>query len=164
MKTPATLRWFVPAAVSLAVLGCATTPTPEEAAAAAAAAEEVARQERFDAQMAPFRAWQQKFESASDRRARPAMAEARAAMGFADRNARAMGIELGVEVDLAQANAELDALTKGLAELDAHGPGIAVGEAHRGTRLGHGRAVAAVGRGLELPLPRPERRHLRVEP
>jgi len=132
MKTPATLRWFVPAAVSLAVLGCATTPTPEEAAAAAAAAEEAARQERFDSQMAPFRAWQQKFESASDRRDRAAMAEARAAMGFADRNARAMGIELGVEVDLAQANAELDALTKGLAERDDAMRAIVMAEASAG--------------------------------
>ena len=50
------------------------------------------------------------------------------------------------------------------AELDPHGTGIAVGEAHRGARLGHGGAVAAVGRGLELPLPCPERHHLRVEP
>jgi SWI/SNF-related matrix-associated actin-dependent regulator 1 of chromatin subfamily A len=129
MKIPATLRWFVPAAVSLAVLGCATTPTPEEAAAAAVAAEEAARQERFDSQMVPFRAWQRKFESASDRRDRPAMAEARAAMGFADRNARAMGIELGVEVDLAQANAELDALTKGLAERDDAMRAIVMAEA-----------------------------------
>ena len=70
MMTLATMRWIAPAAISLAVMGCATTPSPEEVAAAAAA-EEAARQERFDSQMAPFRAWQQKFESASDRRDRP---------------------------------------------------------------------------------------------
>jgi hypothetical protein len=129
MKTLAPMRWMVPAALSFAVLGCATTPTPEEAAAAAAAAEEAARQERFDSQMAPFRAWQRKFDLASDRRDRPAMAEARAAMGFADRNARAMGIELGVEVDLAQANAELDALTTGLEARDDAMRSIVMAEA-----------------------------------
>ena len=128
MKTLASMRWIAPAAISLAVMGCATTPSPEEVAAAAAA-EEAARQERFDSQMAPFRAWQRKFDSASDRRDRPAMAEARAAMGFADRNARAMGIELGVEVDLAQANAELDELTKGLAERDDAMRAIVMAEA-----------------------------------
>lgn len=129
MKTLAPMRWMVPAALSVAVLGCATTPTPEEAAAAAAAAEEAARQERFDSQMVPFRAWQRKFDLASDRRDRPAMAEARAAMGFADRNARAMGIELGVEVDLAQANAELDALTTGLEARDDAMRAIVMAEA-----------------------------------
>lgn len=129
MKTLAPMRWMVPAALSVAVLGCATTPTPEEAAAAAAAAEEAARQERFDSQMVPFRAWQRKFDLASDRRDRPAMTEARAAMGFADRNARAMGIELGVEVDLAQANAELDALTTGLEARDDAMRAIVMAEA-----------------------------------
>ena len=128
MMTLASMRWIAPAAISLAVMGCVTTPSPEEVAAAAAA-EEAARQERFDSQMAPFRAWQRKFDSASDRRDRPAMAEARAAMGFADRNARAMGIELGVEVDLAQANAELDELTKGLAERDDAMRAIVMAEA-----------------------------------
>jgi hypothetical protein len=118
MKTLAPMRWMVPAAVSVAVLGCAATPTPEEAAQAAAAAEEAARQARFDSQMVPFRAWERKFELASDRGDRAAMAESRAAMGFADRNARSMGIELGVEVELAQASAELDALTKGLEARD----------------------------------------------
>jgi hypothetical protein len=129
MKTIAPIRWMVPAALSVAVLGCAATPTPEEAAAAAAAAEEAARQERFDSQMAPFRAWERKFELASDRSDRAAMAEARAAMGFADRNARSMGIELGVEVELAQASADLDALTKGLEARDDAMRAIVMAEA-----------------------------------
>ena len=71
MKTLAPMRWMVPAAVSVAVLGCAATPTPEEAAQAAAAAEEAERQARFDSQMEPFRAWERKFELASDRGDRP---------------------------------------------------------------------------------------------